>query len=124
MRKIGRREFLAGLSALGTLVPEKLAAAPAPAQSISIVRPPSLQSMRPDAVTVMWATLQPGAGYVRYATNGSRPGLARARRRTYFPSETGMSFAYEQYQADLTGLKPNKKYVYSSMSKGHESSDV
>src|SRR5262249_21741416 len=107
MIKISRREFLAGLSALGTLVPEKLAATPAPSPSISILRPPFLQSMRPDGVTVMWATLQSGAGYVRYATNGSRPGLARARRRTYFPSETGMPFPYEQYQADLAGLKPN-----------------
>ena len=124
MRKISRREFLAGLSALGTLVPEKLAAARAPAQAISIVRPPSLQSMRPDGVTVMWATLQPGTGYVRYATNGSRPGLARARRRTYFPNETGMPFAYEQYQADLVGLKPNRQYVYSAMVNAQQVGDA
>ena len=115
MTKISRRQFLAGLSALGTLVPGKLATAPAPTQSISIVRPPFLQSMRPDGVTVMWATLQPGTGYVRYGTNGSRSGLARARRRTYFPSETGMPFAYEQYQADLAGLRPNRQYVYSAI---------
>src|SRR5262247_4045661 len=124
MTKISRRQFLAGVSALGTLVSEKLVAAAAPAQSISMVRPPSLQSMRPDGVTVMWATLQPGTGYVRYASNGSRPGLARARRRTYFPSETGMSFAYEQYQADLTGLKPNKQYVYSAIVNGQQVGDA
>jgi acid phosphatase type 7 len=124
MRKISRREFLAGLSALGTLVPEKLAAARASTEAISIVRPPSLQSMRPDGVTVMWATLQPGTGYVRYASNGTRPGLARARRRTYFPSETGMSFAYEQYQADLAGLKPNRQYVYSAIVNGQQIGDA
>jgi Calcineurin-like phosphoesterase len=124
MTKISRRQFLAGLSALGTLVPEKLAAARAPAQSISVVRPPFLQSMRPDGVTVMWATLQPGAGYVRYLSNGSRPGLTRARRRTYFPSETGMPFAYEQYQADLVGLKSNRPYVYNAMVNGQQIGDA
>jgi hypothetical protein len=124
MTKISRRQFLAGLSALGTLVPEKLAAARAPTQSISVVRPPSLQSMRPDGVTVMWATLQPGTGYVRYASSGTRPGLVRARRRTYFPSETGMPFAYEQYQADLAGLKPNRQYVYSAMVNGQQIGDA
>src|SRR5215471_1228235 len=124
MAKISRRQFLAGLSALGTLASEKLSAAPAPTPSISIVRPPFLQSMRPDGVTVMWATLQPGTGYVRYASNGTRPGLARARRRTYFPSETGMPFAYEQYQADLAGLRPNKQYVYSAMVNGQQIGDA
>ena len=124
MTKISRRQFLAGLSALGTLASEKLSAAPAPTPSISIVRPPFLQSMRPDGVTVMWATLQPGTGYVRYASNGTRPGLARARRRTYFPSETGMPFAYEQYQADLAGLRPNRQYVYSAIVNGQQIGDA
>src|SRR5215831_3665214 len=109
MTKISRRQFLAGLSALGTLASEKLSAAPAPTPSISIVRPPFLQSMRPDGVTVMWATVQPGTGYVWYSSSGGRPALARARRRTYFPNETGMSMPYEQYQADLVGLKPNRQ---------------
>jgi acid phosphatase type 7 len=124
MTTISRRQFLAGLSALGTLVPETLHAVPAPSQSISILRSPFLQSMRPDSVTVMWATLQPGTGYVWYSSNGSRPALARARRRTYFPNETGMSFPYEQYQADLVGLKPNRQYVYSAMVNSQQIGDV
>src|SRR5262245_24702714 len=124
MTKISRRQFLAGVSAVGTLVSEKLVAAAAPAQSISMVRPPSLQSMRPDGVTVMWATLQPGTGYVRYVSDSSRPALRRARRRTYFPSETGMTFAYEQYQADLAGLKPNRQYLYSAIVNGQQIGDA
>src|SRR5262245_63717098 len=115
MTTISRRQFLAGLSALSTLVPENLSAVPAPSQPFSVVHSPFLQSMRPDSVTVMWGTVEPGTGYVRYSTSGSRTAVVRARRRTYFPIETGMPLPYEQYQVDLVGLKPNRQYVYSAM---------
>ena len=124
MTTISRRQFLAGLSALGTLVPETLHAVPAPSQSISTVRSPFLQSMRPDSVRVMWTTREPGTGYVWYSSNGSRPALARARRRTYFPNETGMPLPYEQYEADLVGLKPNRQYVYSAIVNGQQIGDA
>jgi hypothetical protein len=112
------------MSALGTLMPGKLFGLPTSSQSISIVRPPFLQSMRTDGVTVMWATIEPGTGYVRYSSNGTRSVIARARRRTYFPSETGMPFPYEQYQADLVGLKSGRDYVYSAMVNGQPIGDI
>ena len=120
--KLNRRQFVAGLGALSFLKPQALLLAQN--HSVSLQRAPYLQAMRQDGVTIMWTTLEPGDGYVQYSSYQDGTGIAAAQQRTFFPAETGMPFTYVQYEAKLTGLRPNTNYRYSAVVDGQTIGDA
>jgi uncharacterized protein (TIGR03437 family) len=88
------------------------AALPRPARAATLLRHPYLQNLRLDRVSILWTTQERGAGTVVYSTDRTNWQPVSARVRELSPSETRMRFAQYQYQADLTGLAPNKEYFY------------
>ena len=119
--KINRRQFLASLGALSTLGAPRLAAQMYSAYSL--LRPPCLQGMRPDGVTIMWATLERGTGYIQYSEDGYGANFAEARSRIFLPQDTGLPYAYMQHEATLSELAPGMDYQYSVLAGGEPISD-
>jgi uncharacterized protein (TIGR03437 family) len=78
----------------------------------TLARYPYLQNVRSDRATVLWTTLEKGLGTVEYSTDHSFSRRATARVREFLPSETGLEFAYYQYEVELTGLSPGTEYLY------------
>src|SRR4051812_9953883 len=112
MIKLDRRQFLASLGAIGAFSPRKIFWEQQSSEPVLMLRPPCLQAMRPDGVTIVWSTsephasLEPGIGFVQYCIEGNAPEFVAARSRIFSPAETGMAVAYVQYEADLVGLTP------------------
>ena len=81
-------------------------------QAATLVRYPYLQNVRSDRVTVIWTTREDGAATLRYSADRTLFLTATDRTRRFGTTETGMSAAYFQHQADLTGLTPGTEYSY------------
>ncbi len=82
------------------------------AQATTLSRHPYLQDVRADRASVLWTTLEPGAGEVQFSTDRKAWRSAAARRRAHDPGETGLRTSYYQYQADLGGLATGTEYAY------------
>ena len=82
---------------------------------ITPARYPYMQSVQTDRATIMWATLDDGAGSVQYTADGINFGSVTAKSRLFSPLETGLTAAYYQYEANLTGLSPGTPYSYQCL---------
>jgi acid phosphatase type 7 len=69
---------------------------------------------------VLWTTQAAGAGTVTATTRNGRSFTAQATMTAFQPSDTQMTSAYYQYQADITGLQPGTEYRYSIAVNGQE----
>ena len=116
---MNRRAFLTALGAVATqekfgkLGFDRLAgdfADEPPAFTIS--RFPYLQNVRDERASILWATFEPGFGQVNYTSDGVNFQFAAAKSGFFSRTDTGLAANYWQYQADITGLKPNTDYVY------------
>ena len=114
--KINRRQFLAGLGALSTLSGRRLFAQSI--NSYSLLRTPCLQRTQQDGVTIVWATLGPGTGYIQYSEDGYGANFAEARSRIFLPQHTGLPYSYVQHEATIRDLAPNTPYQYSVLADG------
>jgi acid phosphatase type 7 len=84
-----------------------------PLPAATLVHSPYLQNLREDRVTIMWSARENIASTVRYSKDNSFSLVAVAGvPRVFQPSETGMSFTFYQYQAELNGLAPGTAYSY------------
>src|SRR6266540_2637896 len=98
--RITRRVFLGLLGA----------AARSPAATLQ--RSPYLQNVTGDRATIMWTTLEPGAGWVEFSSDKAYGRRADATVRQFLPSDTRLPFTFYQYQAALAPLRANIEYVY------------
>jgi len=94
------------------------------AQAATLSRYPYLQNVTSDRATVMWATLESGSGSVRYSLDQKTWRTAAARIRAFLPAQTGLVFAYYQYEADLLPLSPATDYYYQAMVDGSQLTEV
>lgn len=78
----------------------------------TLVHYPYLQNVRGDRATILWSTVERGAGNVFYSTDRTLSRAAPASVREFLPSQTGMRFPFYQYQAELTGLSAGTEYFY------------
>jgi predicted MPP superfamily phosphohydrolase len=124
---MNRRAFLSALGAVATQ--QKLRRKPfendeidgfIPPPTITTSRYPYVQNVSNDRASILWATFEAGFGYVRYSSDGLNFNFAPATTRFFSRSETGLLANYVQYQADLTGLRPNTDYVYAVDVDGQE----
>jgi acid phosphatase type 7 len=82
------------------------------AATTSIGRSPYLQRLLSDRVSILWTTPQPSAGTVTVLGSDGSTTTVSAVMKPYMPSQTAMSSAFYQYQADVTGLQPGTSYSY------------
>lgn len=94
-----------------------------PARAATLSRYPYLQNVASDRATVMWATLESGSGAVRYSTDQKTWRTAAASMRPFLPVQTGLVFAYYQYEAELSPLSPATDYYYQILVDGAEIAD-
>src|SRR5690349_5008473 len=80
---------------------------------IKTARYPYVQNVRSDRASILWTTVDPGVGSVRYSADGVNYRVIVAKSRFFSRTDTGLSTNYVQYQADLTGLNPNTDYTYN-----------
>jgi uncharacterized protein (TIGR03437 family) len=92
-------------------------------RAATLSRYPYLQNVASDRATVMWATLESGSGTVRYSTDQKTWRTAAARISPFLPAQTGLVFAYYQYEADLSPLSPATDYYYQILVDGAEIAD-
>jgi len=85
---------------------------------VAVVRYPYLQNVRGDRATIMWSTFDTGYGEVEYSSDGINFQVVSARRETFFPNDTYLSYPFTQYQAVLPGLTPGTRYLYRAMVNG------
>jgi Calcineurin-like phosphoesterase/IPT/TIG domain len=83
-----------------------------PLSTIRVERLPYLQNVRNDRASILWATLDPGVGAVRYSSDGVTFRTVTASRRLFTTAETSQLRDYWLHQADLTGLSSSTNYVY------------
>jgi len=82
-------------------------------QAATLGRYPYLQNAGSDRVTVLWTTAeQPASAVVQYSTDRSYLLAAEAATVRFGTTQTGLSAAYFQHQAELRGLRPNTEYFY------------
>jgi hypothetical protein len=81
--------------------------------AITFVRAPYLQQVASGSAMVVWATLQSGAGEVRYQAGSNVVRVAPAVTRLVPATLTGMAKSYYQHEASLTGLTPSTSYAYT-----------
>jgi len=86
----------------------------------TLVRPPYLQKLRRDRATILWTTLERGAGVVLYSTDQIDWQSVAARMREMSPAETRQRATQFHYQADLPGLAPNTEYFYRVLVDGED----
>ena len=78
-----------------------------------LVREPYLQKVSAAEATVVWASVEPGPGEVRYRVDGATDFDIAPAVTTLFPASlTGMSTDYYQHEATLAGLSPATTYSY------------
>ncbi len=87
--------------------------------AITAVRPPFLQQLRHNSVTVVWATREGGTAAVQYRPAASSSWLAKtATSETVSSATAGLPYAYVQHRAALTGLTARTRYVYRVLAQG------
>src|SRR5713226_430830 len=79
---------------------------------VTTARYPYIQNARSDRVSILWATLESGAGAVEYSSDGINFNRVGARKRLFTASEAGTANDFVQYQANITNLQPSTNYVY------------
>jgi predicted MPP superfamily phosphohydrolase len=122
---LDRRQFLAGLGALGAVAPLRVPQIEESLSPITILREPSLQAMRHDGVTIIWSTLEEGSGSIQYFSDDeAAPIEIAADSRIFGPNETGMPLSYVQYEATLNGLRSGTAYEYRPLVDGAPVSGV
>lgn len=94
--------------------------ATAASPAATLLRYPYLQNLRSDRATIVWATLGRGNGLARYSADYTLSKIAAASVREFLPSQTGLSYAFYQYQAELTGLSAATDYFYLIAVDGEE----
>jgi 3',5'-cyclic AMP phosphodiesterase CpdA len=117
---MNRRTFLSALGAFATqqkfsnLSFQRFAVALATRQSFSIFRSPYLQNVRDNRASILWSTVEFGAGSVQYSADGVNFNTVNATSAYYSTAQTGQAMqSYYQYRADLTGLTPGTDYIYN-----------
>src|SRR5438876_956701 len=80
--------------------------------TITTTRYPYIQNVRNDRISVLWATLESGAGIVECSSDGINFNRVAAQSRIFTAANTGMAKDFVQYQANITGLQPATDYVY------------
>jgi uncharacterized protein (TIGR03437 family) len=76
----------------------------------TLVFPPSLQDARPDRVTVLWATAEPGLNELLCLSASGDSHNSAATARYFAPSETALGFDLYLYRAGLSGLAAATDY--------------
>ncbi len=85
-----------------------------PAAAVTLVRGPYLQQVAPQAITIVWAARENGAGEVRYGTSAvSLTSSAPATSRLVTNTTTGLGYDYYQYEARLAALSADTTYSYA-----------
>lgn len=79
---------------------------------VTTVRFPYVQNVRGDKATIIWGTLERGAGSVQYSSDGVNFNTATARSRDFPQRETGLAAAYTQYECEIADLSPGTQYSY------------
>jgi acid phosphatase type 7 len=90
----------------------------AEAQGPILVRYPYLQNVGAERATILWATREPGISTLLYSTTGGATQTLAITARRLPEALTGLSFPYYQYQAELTGLRPDTEYSYRVVHEG------
>ena len=80
--------------------------------TITTTRYPYIQNVRNDRISVLWSTLESGAGVVECSSDGINFNRVAAQSRIFTAADTGMAKDFVQYQANITGLQPATDYVY------------
>jgi hypothetical protein len=79
----------------------------------TLVHGPYLQQPSASSIRIVWATLQPGQGRVRYARRSSgAPLLAGAATRTVPRTVSGLAYDYFHHEASLSPLSAASEYDY------------
>jgi acid phosphatase type 7 len=124
---MNRRTFLTALGAVATR--QKFGPLPSndsPLDEIdstpilTVSRFPYMQNVRDGRASVLWATVEPGVGQVRFTSDGVNYRFVTATSRLFTRGETGLLTNLVQYQADLTGLTPDTDYAYSVSVNGQD----
>src|SRR5215831_7914748 len=117
---MNRRTFLSALGAFATqqkfsnLSFQRFAVTLATRQSFSIFRSPYLQNVRDNRASILWSTVEFGAGSVQYSADGVNFNTVNATSAYYSTAQTGLAMqSYYQYRAELTGLTPGTDYIYN-----------
>src|SRR5436190_12362330 len=117
---MNRRVFLAALGAVATQQQlggyrPLLDDDPLPDQpTITVTRYPYIQNVRNDRASILWTTLESGFGALRYSPDGISYKYVTTTSKFFSRLDTGLTFNYVQYQANLTGLTPNTEYEYTA----------
>jgi len=121
---MNRRAFLTALGAVATQ--QKFGTYhpltdddPIPYQpTITVTRYPYVQNVRNDRASILWTTIESGFGVLRYSPDGISNKYVTATSKFFSRLDTGLSFNYVQYQANITGLTPNSEYQYTASVNG------
>src|ERR1043166_63569 len=121
---MNRRAFLTALGAVATQ--QKFSTYhpltdddPIPDQpTITVTRYPYVQNVRNDRASILWTTIESGFGVLRYSPDGISDKYVTATSKFFSRLNTGLSFNYVQYQANITGLTPNSEYRYTASVNG------
>lgn len=84
---------------------------PRPSRAATLVRQPYLQNVREDRASVLWTMPEAGTGTVTVAGDGGKVTVP-ASVQVFHPADTGLTSAFYQYRADLTGLRADTEYSY------------
>ena len=107
---INRREFLAGLAAVG--IRRRIQPRQLPTASVTLTRYPYIQNTRVDATTIMWAASGPGVASVAITSDGVNFRYARPQMRTFTYAEVAPLSPFTQFRVDLNELDPATDYAY------------
>src|SRR5437870_1872815 len=88
--------------------------------TITTTRYPYIQNVTSDRVSVLWATLESGAGVAEYSPDGINFNRVTAQSHTFTAADAGTTRDFVQYQANITGLQPATDYVYRVSVNGFE----
>jgi acid phosphatase type 7 len=86
--------------------------------SDGFLRHPNIQNVGPDAATVLWTLPMATQGSVVVTDPSGVSKEFLATRSRFDPAETGMSDAYHQYRATLSGLSRSTSYLYQVRADG------
>jgi len=79
----------------------------------TLLRHPYLQNVQAHRASVLWTTDTAGNGTVTATSPRHGSTTVSATMQAFQPAQTGLTAAFYQYQADLTGLASGAAYTYS-----------
>lgn len=83
------------------------------AHAATFARQPYLQNVLANRASVLWTTPEAGIATVTATARDGSSFTAQAVMQAFQPSDTQLTAAFYQYQADLTGLQPGTEYSYT-----------